>query len=247
MNKKGFTLIEVIMVIAIIAILSLILIPNVMILIDKNKKRTCEKMIDNIESAAKMYVNQNKYELGFDCSGTPKEITLKTLVDAGYLGGELVNPINKEEISLESKVLVTYDCSVKGFKYKVDGKNVVLDYSKKEKDIAIWLEKTVGGKIYMLPRINKPDGIMTADYLFRNEYWDLKSITGCGKRIIEDTIKRKKRQSKNFIFDITNSNIQENDLLRQLEKVYNSETTKWVNKIIVKKNENVIIILKRKD
>lgn len=80
-------------------------------------------MIDNIESAAKMYVNQNKYELGFDCSGTPKEITLKTLVDAGYLGGELVNPINKEEISLESKVLVTYDCSVKGFKYKVNNIN----------------------------------------------------------------------------------------------------------------------------
>lgn len=111
------------MVIAIIAILSLILIPNVMILIDKNKKRTCEKMIDNIESAAKMYVNQNKYELGFDCSGTPKGIKLKTLVDAGYLGGELVNPINKEKISLESEVSVTYNCKVKGFKYKANNIN----------------------------------------------------------------------------------------------------------------------------
>ena len=48
MNKKGFTLIEVIMVIAIITILSLILIPNVMVLINENKKRSCEKMIDNI-------------------------------------------------------------------------------------------------------------------------------------------------------------------------------------------------------
>lgn len=122
MNRKGFTLIEVIMVIAIITILSLILIPNVMVLINENKKRSCEKMIDNIESAAKMYVNQNKYELGFDCNKT-KGIKLKTLVDAGYLGGELVNPINKEEISLESKVLVTYDCSVKGFKYKVNNIN----------------------------------------------------------------------------------------------------------------------------
>ena len=118
MNKKGFTLIEVI-----IAILSLILIPNVMVLIDKNKERSCEKMIDNIESAAKIYVNQNKYELGFDCSGTPKEITLKTLVDAGYLGGELVNPINKEEIDLKSTVSVTYNCKVKGFKYKVNNIN----------------------------------------------------------------------------------------------------------------------------
>ena len=127
MNRKGFTLIEVIMVIAIITILSLILIPNVMVLINENKKRSCEKMIDNIESAAKMYVNQNKYELGFDCvDNKTKEITLKTLVDAGYLGGELVNPINKIKIDLdnkENKVSVTYNCKVKGFKYKVNNIN----------------------------------------------------------------------------------------------------------------------------
>lgn len=120
MNRKGFTLIEVIMVIAIIAILSIILAPNVMVLINKNNERSCEKLIDNIKSAAKMYVNQNKYELGFDCDDNKtKGITLQTLVDAGYLGGELVNPINKKEISLESKVLVTYVCSVKGFKYEM--------------------------------------------------------------------------------------------------------------------------------
>ena len=124
MNRKGFTLIEVIMIIAIIAILSLILIPNVMVLINENKKRSCEKMIDNIESAAKMYVNQNKYELGFDCDNNKtKGIKLKTLVDAGYLGGELVNPINKEKISLESEVSVTYNCKVKGFEYKVNNIN----------------------------------------------------------------------------------------------------------------------------
>ena len=122
MNKKGFTLIEVIMVIAIITILSLILIPNVMVLINENKKRSCEKMIDNIESAAKMYVNQNKYELGFDCNKT-KGIKLKTLVDAGYLGGELVNPINKEKIDLKSEVSVNYNCKVKVFKYKVNNIN----------------------------------------------------------------------------------------------------------------------------
>ena len=124
MNRKGFTLIEVIMVIAIITILSLILIPNVMVLINENKKRSCEKMIDNIESAAKMYVNQNKYELGFDCyDNKTKGITLKTLVDAGYLGGELVNPINKEKIDLESEVSVTYNCKLKGFEYKVNNIN----------------------------------------------------------------------------------------------------------------------------
>ena len=95
-----------------------------MVLIDKNKERSCQKMIDNIESAAKMYVNQNKYELGFDCvDNKTKVITLKTLVDAGYLGGELVNPINKIKIDLKSEVSVTYNCKVKGFKYKVNNIN----------------------------------------------------------------------------------------------------------------------------
>ena len=52
-------------------------------------------------------------------------------------------------------------------KYRVDNKNVVLDYSDKEKEVAIWLENTFGGEIYMLPRINNTEGIQTADYLFR--------------------------------------------------------------------------------
>lgn len=53
---------------------------------------------------------------------------------------------------------VKYFCVGKK-KYFVDGKRVVLDYSDKEKEIAKWLGKTFGGKIYMLPRINEPEGI----------------------------------------------------------------------------------------
>ena len=44
----------------------------------------------------------------------------------------------------------------------------------------------------MLPRINKPDGIQTADYLFRGEYWDLKKITGKGKNTLDSAINKKK-------------------------------------------------------
>ena len=148
MNRKGFTLIEVIMVIAIIAILSIILAPNVMVLINKNNERSCEKLIDNIKSAAKMYVNQNKYELGFDCDDNKtKGITLETLVDAGYLTGDIlknkeypsgyiVNPVGNTKIDLKrTTVSVTYNCGaksdakndtegkVKGFEYTVNNIN----------------------------------------------------------------------------------------------------------------------------
>lgn len=42
MNKKGFTLIETIMVIAILALLMLILVPNVISLINKNNIKSCQ-------------------------------------------------------------------------------------------------------------------------------------------------------------------------------------------------------------
>lgn len=44
----------------------------------------------------------------------------------------------------------------------------------------------------MLPRINEPEGIQTADYLFKGEYWDLKSkVEKVIKFYIIQYIKRK--------------------------------------------------------
>ena len=87
-------------------------------------------------------------------------------------------------------------------KYYVDNKYIILDYSKSELECALWLEKTFGGEIYMCPKVNKPDGIKTPDYLFRNEYWDLKEIKGNGKNTIDSIIKKSKNQTINYIIDI---------------------------------------------
>ncbi|MGN1342391.1 MAG: type II secretion system protein [Bacilli bacterium] len=126
MNKKGFTLIELIMVIVIIAILLLFLVPNIFTFINKNNIKSCESLEKNIISAAKIYVTNNKYDLGFDCSKTPKTITLQTLVDSGDLSAPIINPVaddnpettkKENEVSLENKVEVTYDCDSKTFTY----------------------------------------------------------------------------------------------------------------------------------
>ena len=132
-----------------------------------------------------------------------------------------------------------------GVKYEVDGKNVVLDYSKKEKEVAEWLENTFGGEIYMLPRINKPDGIMTADYLFRDEYWDLKEITGNGKNILFHAIEDHEKQAHNFIFDITKSKLTDKEILDRLKKLYTIKKVNWLDKIIVKRDSKTIIITQK--
>ena len=121
MNKKGFTLVETILVVAILALLMLVLVPNVISLIGKNNKESCKNLEENIISATKIYVNMNKYELGFTC-GTPKNIMLKTLVDSGDLktdtSGKIINPTDDSEIDLEnSGVSVTYDCDSRTFSY----------------------------------------------------------------------------------------------------------------------------------
>lgn len=132
-----------------------------------------------------------------------------------------------------------------GIKYNVDGKNVVLDYSKKEKEIAEWLEKTFGGEIYMLPRINNPKNIETPDYIFKKEYWDLKEITGNGKHTLDSALKKKKNQSQNFIFDISLSKMNIEAAQRQIKLIMSSKDRQWVKKIIVKKNEVVKVHKKR--
>lgn len=111
------------------------------------------------------------------------------------------------------------EVTVKGVTYKVDGHNVVLDYSSHEKEIAELLEKEFGGEIKMLPRVNNPQGVSTPDYLFRGEGYDLKTITGSGKKCLYDRISKKKSQSKNFIFDISGCNLSKEKIVEQIEYI----------------------------
>lgn len=131
-------------------------------------------------------------------------------------------------------------------KYVVDRKNVVLDYSKKEKEIALWIENTFGGEIYMLPRVNIPWNVKTPDYLWKNEFWDLKEISSKGKRSIDNAIKRTRKQTNNYILDFSNNKITKKEIINQIIKIYNSKDRNWVNKIIIKRDNKVILITQRK-
>lgn len=126
MNKKGFTLIELLMVIAIIAIISMILVPNVINMISTNKQKSCESLKKNIISATKLYVNENKYDLGFTCDNTieipisnTKKISISKLIEAGKIDGDIKNPINNDDLT-NKEVSVTFNCQTKQFTYDFD-------------------------------------------------------------------------------------------------------------------------------
>ena len=131
-------------------------------------------------------------------------------------------------------------------KHKVDGKKVLLDYSKSEFKCAKWLKSTFGGEIFMCPRVELPKNIRTPDYIWNNEYWDLKEIKSSGARAIDNRINGNKKQSCNYIIDVSNNKLSDELITKQVKKLFSSPERKWVDKIIVKRNNRIIIILQRK-
>ncbi|MCM1053146.1 MAG: hypothetical protein NC483_04150 [Ruminococcus sp.] len=134
-------------------------------------------------------------------------------------------------------------------KYFVDNKNVVLDYSLEEKEIALWLESTFGGEIYMLPRVNYPKNIQSSDYLWNNEYWDLKTIHEKAistTRAVDNVIKTAKKQATNIILNITKTSLNINNIVEQVERIFGTSGREWVNEIMIVNDYKLIKLYIRK-
>mgnify|MGYP001156597056 CR=1 FL=1 len=86
-NKKGFTLIELVVVVAILSVLALLIVPNVTNRISEAKEAVLEANIKVINNAIKMYyAEQGDYpEIGEAEGGNDVEKLLDKLQKDGYL------------------------------------------------------------------------------------------------------------------------------------------------------------------
>lgn len=108
-NSKGFTLIEALIVLLLIGIILLTLIPSVITITNKNKKKSCVSTKNSIISSAKMYVAENKYTK-INC-GT-NNISVSELKEYGNLTDKVL-----DDKFLNTNVVVTYNCTTKEFTY----------------------------------------------------------------------------------------------------------------------------------
>lgn len=130
MNNKGFTLIEMIMVIAILAMLAVLTTPNVIKMINKNKADNYNSVIDSIVSSCDLYTSDNRYNLSFndtcsaDYEATPNVstfITLQDLVNSKDISTPIRNECTNEELNYDTiKITITLDCKTKNFSYKIE-------------------------------------------------------------------------------------------------------------------------------
>ena len=108
MDNKGFTLIEILVVIALLAIVIVITVPIIGNVSESVKKKTLNTKIDNIESAAVLYGQDNRGQFDDEtcslCSGVSncycfsKTITVDDLI--------INNKIKEDKIKDGNKVLV---------------------------------------------------------------------------------------------------------------------------------------------
>lgn len=108
MNRKGFTLIELLAVIILIALIAVLIVPNIIDTMTKSKEASYQLLVKNIVTSAKTYYeeceygdlsNTDKYGKNYACQINNNTITttLGKLANTGILAVSDVDPNNKDK------------------------------------------------------------------------------------------------------------------------------------------------------
>lgn len=104
MKKNGFTLIEVLVVIVLLAAISVTVGVSMGDISQRNKEKEIDNYKTKIEDAACLYAELNNIT-------NKKTIPISTLLDEGYLRKDMINPESKKPITDEGtkKVTITFN------------------------------------------------------------------------------------------------------------------------------------------
>ena len=124
MNKKGFTLTELLGVIVILAIIAIIAFPSVLGLLNSSLNETDEAMQNFAITAARNYVNDNMDSYPKALEGQTKtysNLKIQTLLDEGYISSTTISSEKNCEM-LNDEIKITSDSVKYSYEYvTVDG------------------------------------------------------------------------------------------------------------------------------
>ncbi len=105
MNKKGFTLIEAIVSIALIALVSTILVVSITNLRKKQNEKDWKKLVDRVETATEAYLEFNSEIKTTVYSGTTQYVLIEELVNEGLLDENyLIDPRDNILVTKKSSI-----------------------------------------------------------------------------------------------------------------------------------------------
>ncbi len=133
-EKNGFTLVELLVTIAMLAVVGSIIIYNTINLSNDTKDLQYERLVDNIKDATRTYVSL--YPQDFSDLYNIRAftyITVGQLVDASLIDEELENPYTKKPIDKEDQIKIYVD----GASYEMV---YVYPVTEKDRNNEVWLQ-----------------------------------------------------------------------------------------------------------
>ena len=137
MNRKGFTLIELLAVIILIALIAVLIVPNIIDTMTKSKEASYQLLVKNIVTASKSYYEECEYgdlsdkgkygayacEIKIDENDDNNnyyiEITLSDLANTGFLSVKDVDNETNEKLVLNPKVVKKDEKNISGCIIKI--------------------------------------------------------------------------------------------------------------------------------
>lgn len=111
MDKKGFTLVELLAVIAILAILATITLFATGNILSTSRENLSDTQKESLERAAKIYYLEEGMDSNEEC------VNISTLIEKGYIEeSEVKDPKDKTEMT--GSVLITYESDKYTYTYQ---------------------------------------------------------------------------------------------------------------------------------
>ena len=115
-KKLGFTLVEILAAITILAIIGMILTTTVTHFLKKGKSDLYNRQLDNIKMSAKVWVSDNKNNISEldNCFS----ISINYLMEQGYIDNNIINPKTGSKLDTD-KLYVNISREEKRISYEV--------------------------------------------------------------------------------------------------------------------------------
>lgn len=108
MNKKGFTMVELLAVMAILVLIALFAVPSIISITKQSESN--DDLYDTIYMAAETYIynNYDNYKV-LDEKGHQVEISVMDLINNEYLKSNIKNPLTNEKFTSNDYIIATRD------------------------------------------------------------------------------------------------------------------------------------------
>lgn len=138
MKQNGFTLIELIAVVVIIALVMVVTIPQVMSTMTKSNVKKAESFENDLEIAAQSYVENNWNDFKKEFIQNNKSdyycLSLGTLLQNGYIKNTDIDPSTNEVIDINNKYILLQNINSNGtYKFSYN----YVDISKDENRVSV--------------------------------------------------------------------------------------------------------------